>query len=130
MALHPTEEMAHNNLGLIYAARHQDAAAEKEYQAEIAVNPYYDAVYYNLGLLYYGEGKTDQAADEWRKTISINPDYSDALYNLAELDLSRKNYAEAAGCAERLAAIGAPLPPNLSALLDPLTLMQLESNKN
>ena len=130
LALHPTEEMAHNNLGLIYAARHQDAAAEKEYQAEIAVNPYYDAVYYNLGLLYYGEGKTDQAADEWRKTISINPDYSDALYNLAELDLSRKNYAEAAGCAERLAAIGAPLPPNLSALLDPLTLMQLESNKN
>lgn len=129
LALHPTEEMAHNNLGLIYASRHEDARAEKEYKEEIADNPYYDAVYYNLGLLYYQEGKLDLAAEYWRKTLSINPGYTDALYNLAELDMNKKNYSEAAACAERLAAIGASLPTELSNLLDPLTLMQLESKK-
>ncbi|MDR3583187.1 MAG: glycosyltransferase family 39 protein [Candidatus Pacebacteria bacterium] len=127
LTLNPKEPMVHNNLGLIDASRHQDVAAKDEYQAEIAVNPSYDAVYFNLGLLYYNQGKLDVAAENWRKTLNINSGYADALYDLAQLDLNKKNYAEAAACASRLAASGAPLPPDLSALLDPLTLIQLES---
>jgi tetratricopeptide (TPR) repeat protein len=126
LTLNPKEPMVHNNLGLIDAGRHEDAAAEKEYKEEIAVNPDYDAVYFNLGLLYYNQGKLEAAAENWRKTLAINPNYTDALYDLAQLDLNKKNYAEAAACASRLAAAGVPLPENLSALLVPLTLMQLE----
>jgi tetratricopeptide (TPR) repeat protein len=75
LSLNPKEEMAHNNLGLIYASENKLPEAEAEYKKELENNPYYDNAYYNLGLLYWQEKKEDEAILNWKKTLEINPNY-------------------------------------------------------
>lgn len=126
LSLNPDEEMAHNNLGLVYANRGEAARAEEEYKKELAVNPYYDNAYMNLGLLYFKENKIKEAQEAWKKTLEINPGRTDALFNLAGSYYSQKDYKNAAFFAASLARLGVKLPPEFSALLEPLTFMQLE----
>lgn len=127
LRLHPEEEMAHNNLGLIYMQKNELEKAEEEYKEEIAINPYYDDAYFNLGLLYYKKEQIESAEESWKKTLSINPTHTGALGALANLEYNRGNYKNAAMYVEVMARLGAPLPPQLSALLEPLTLMRLQN---
>src|SRR3989344_3045551 len=75
LELNPKEEMAHNNLGLVYVNQNKFTEAEEEYKKEIEINPYYDNVYYNLGLLYWQEKRYDEAVSNWKKTLEINSNY-------------------------------------------------------
>lgn len=90
LALNPEEPMAHNNLGLIDAARGQLKDAEKEYLQELSFNPFYDSAHYNLGLLYYELGNFADARKQWEETLNINPQYLDALQALQALNAEGK----------------------------------------
>ncbi|MEK7729711.1 MAG: tetratricopeptide repeat protein, partial [candidate division KSB1 bacterium] len=50
---------------------------------------------YQLGKLYFTEGKLDTAAFIFNGILSERPDYAYARSGLAQINLARKNYAEA-----------------------------------
>jgi tetratricopeptide (TPR) repeat protein len=92
--LNPNEEMAHNNLGLIYARRGDYEKAEMFYKKELEINPYYDNAHFNLGLLYFNLNRKEEAVLFWKKTLEINPNFIDAIKSLASYYYEEKDYKE------------------------------------
>jgi len=93
--------------------------AEKEYKAELKVNPYYDVVHFNLGLLYAKQNKMEQAINWWQKTISLNPEYFPAYINLAIYYCQQKDFDQAVFYGREVLKRGGQLPLSLMSLLKP-----------
>ena len=83
LAKNPDCWMAHNNLGVLLAARGDLPAARGEYQAALRIKPDAYDPYNNLGNLSKREGQTEKAVAEYRQSLRIEPGYALARYNLA-----------------------------------------------
>jgi protein O-mannosyl-transferase len=83
LAKNPDCWMAHNNLGVLLAARGDLPAARAEYQAALRIKPDAYDPYNNLGNLWKREGQTEKAVTEYRQSLRIEPGYALARYNLA-----------------------------------------------
>jgi protein O-mannosyl-transferase len=77
--------LAHNNLGLLLAAKGRTDEAIAQYRMAIASNFNVADIHNNLGLLLVQNGRTDEAIEHYRKALEINPTYDDAYYNLGVL---------------------------------------------
>ena len=78
----PESADAHNNLGVVLAARGQTDAAIAHYRKAVEIKPDYVEAYNNLGIASARRGNIDQAIAYFRKALAINPDYAAARKNL------------------------------------------------
>lgn len=79
-------EEVHLNRGVIYSdGLRQDAAAERELNAALALNPNYLPALLNLANLQEDLGKRDAALALYEKILALEPDYHEALARYASL---------------------------------------------
>ncbi len=83
VATNPDCWMAHNNLGVVFAARGEIDAARMEYEEALRIKPDFYDPHNNLGNLFRKEGRTEQAIVEYGQALQIEPGYTLARYNLA-----------------------------------------------
>ena len=99
--MNPQEEMAHNNLGLIYMNQGRIRESEQEFLQELAIRPNSSLAFYNLGILYSRQGFRNEAENSFLKSIKHNPNYIDAYqvlsinaYNQGDFEKSKKYLKE------------------------------------
>ena len=84
LAVSPRAYYIHNNLGTVYWAQGNVAAADKEWRIALRLTPTNEYVLHNLGLVALTEKQYPQAEAFFLRALAIRPDYSDA-----HLDLGR-----------------------------------------
>jgi tetratricopeptide (TPR) repeat protein len=100
--------MAHYDLGLVYEARSNPAAAISEYQAELGRNPKTYRAQFNLAKLLSAAGRTSDAMRHFELAVDANPDFSSGYLYLAK---ARLDLGDLAG-AETAAIAGIRLKPD------------------
>jgi len=83
IAVNPKAWLAHNNLGVIYAAQGQYAKALEHYKTTIEINPDYATAYNNAGVALVLLNQPAKAIDYYKTAIELQSDYGEALYNFA-----------------------------------------------
>ncbi|HUJ72260.1 MAG TPA: tetratricopeptide repeat protein [Verrucomicrobiae bacterium] len=83
LAKNPDCWMAHNNLGVLLAARGDVQAARAEYEEALRIKPDFYNPHNNLGNLLRQEGENEKAVAEYRQTLRMEPRYVIARYNMA-----------------------------------------------
>jgi protein O-mannosyl-transferase len=79
----PDSWLAHNNLGLCYAARGDTAAALAHYQEALRLYPAYAKAHDNLGsLLAFMPGRINEAVAHGEQAVRLEPGNAKAHYNL------------------------------------------------
>jgi Flp pilus assembly protein TadD len=68
----PDNAMAHRDLGIVYAARNQNAEAVNEFQHAIRLAPNDVNAHYRLARLYRTMGRTAEANQEFEKSRTLN----------------------------------------------------------
>jgi Flp pilus assembly protein TadD len=71
----PTYDSAHNTLGVVFAQRGEDGAAETEFRQAIQLSPDRVASIANLGALYARTGRPEEALPLLRRAWAKEPDY-------------------------------------------------------
>ena len=97
LSLNSELDYAHNNLGVVLAARGKIAEAERHYREALRINPEFPLARNSLGTVFAAQGKTAEAAEQYRKALNIFPDYADAHYNLGRVLAAQGKFDEAAG---------------------------------
>lgn len=79
-------EEVHLNRGVIFADDlRQEAAAERELQAALAIRPDYAPALLNLGNLHEDRGRRAEALAAYHRILAIDPTHSEALARVAGL---------------------------------------------
>jgi tetratricopeptide (TPR) repeat protein len=73
----------HNNLGLLYRDENRPAAAEREFQRAIAIDPRHSRAHNNLGVVRMQQGRADEAVVAFREARRYDSTNLDAWVNLA-----------------------------------------------
>ncbi len=84
--LKPISFEAHNNLGMVYGKRAQNAQAIRHLEEAIRLDPSRPRAYTNLGLVYYRMGEKEKARQLWQKSLEIDPDFFEAKRALSLLE--------------------------------------------
>ena len=80
--LAPDDHIARNNLGTIYLAMNQPAAALKQFLAGVRSAPANAQLHYNLGLANARLERFKEAESAYRETIRIDQRHDMALNNM------------------------------------------------
>ncbi len=83
LKLNPSNNQAHNNLGLVYKDMGDLDRAATEYMQLIAIEPNNAKAYHNLGTIYYLQGRFSEAVQEFRKALAIDGSKVESYVNLA-----------------------------------------------
>jgi protein O-mannosyl-transferase len=89
LACAPRAAVAHNDLGLIFAAQGRRDEAIREYEAALQAEPRYALALNNLGLELAARGDLDGAISRYTQALQVNPRYV-AAYNNMGLALQSK----------------------------------------
>jgi tetratricopeptide (TPR) repeat protein len=95
IALNPTCWMAHNNLGLLFAARGRNEEAIVHYLKALELNPTCGETHNNFGMLLLGLGREEEAIASYRKAIEVKPACVEAHYNLGGILMQHEQFDEA-----------------------------------
>lgn len=76
---------AHVNLGRLFHAAGETAAAEIHYDAAIRRAPHDAIAHFNLGGLREDTGRAAAAVESYERALAADPDFADAHYNLGLL---------------------------------------------
>jgi tetratricopeptide (TPR) repeat protein len=76
---------AHVNLGRLFHAAGETAAAEIHYDAAIRGAPHDAIAHFNLGGLLEDTGRAAAAVESYERALAADPDFADAHYNLGLL---------------------------------------------
>ena len=71
--------------------------AEKEFQAELDLDPYDHIAQYHLGFVYLQESRIDDALKRFEQVVAAHPDYPNAQYELGKILLDRGQLEDALG---------------------------------
>ena len=82
LAKNPSSWLAHNNLGLMFAARGEAKEAIAHYSLALEANPSSAEVHNNLGAAYVQEGRIQEAEAQIRQAFAENPKISMTEYDL------------------------------------------------
>jgi tetratricopeptide (TPR) repeat protein len=74
--------VAHNNLGLVLAARGRLGEAIDQYRKALEIEPGYALAHNNLGLALARSGRVEEAIDQYRDALKLKSDFAQAHYNL------------------------------------------------
>ena len=83
---YPDYPGAHVNLAIIHSQNGNDAAAQAEIDAALALNPNHAAALNQQGMLLRRNGKFLEAEAAYLKAVTASPDYALAHYNLGVLN--------------------------------------------
>jgi Tfp pilus assembly protein PilF len=98
----PLSAAEHNDLGVVYEARHQPALAQREYRAALRKDRHFATARINLGNVAAQEGRWKRAERCYRLALRERPADADAMNNLAVALLHQsKGLAEAESLATR-----------------------------
>ncbi len=93
----PADFVAHFNLGALYLARRDTAAALQHLRAALAVEPDQPAALNTFGAALELSGRPEEAAAQFRRVLAILPEDASARYNLAGVLADQGRLEEAAG---------------------------------
>ncbi|MEY2975988.1 MAG: hypothetical protein RLZZ435_125, partial [Cyanobacteriota bacterium] len=96
---------AHNNLGNLYQAQGDLAAARSQYEAVIRINPNLALGYYNLGLVKKQKGDLWGAIASYETALRLQPLYPEAYQNLGVTLLKLGQVAESTQALQRAMAL-------------------------
>jgi tetratricopeptide (TPR) repeat protein len=77
-------------------------AAQKEFEAELALNPTDAVAEHQIGMILLAKQKPDEAAARFERALSLNPDFPEALQALAKSKMDAKQYDAAIALLQRL----------------------------
>jgi tetratricopeptide (TPR) repeat protein len=77
------------------------AAARKEFEAELQLNPSDAAAEYQIAQISQAQGDRAAAATHFERAIELRPDFPEALVAVAKIRMEAKRYVDAAGLLER-----------------------------
>ena len=83
VACTPTNQIAHNNLGILLAGQGKLDEAVQHFQRAVQLKPDYAKAYYNLGSALGRQGKLPEAAQQFERAVQLSPGYLQARMNLA-----------------------------------------------
>lgn len=86
-----TEQMAHNNLGVVWLNKKRFPEAEKEFRAELTFHPGTAVALFNLGIAVRQQGRYEEAVRAFEETLRHNPDHVDAMGELLQYYSLAKN---------------------------------------
>lgn len=90
----PTDAMAHNKLGVIYAQQQKRAEAKRYFEAALEYDGNSVHALNNLGNIAREEGELERAVEYYQKAILIDPDYSVPHNNLAVVYKQLNRYGD------------------------------------
>jgi tetratricopeptide (TPR) repeat protein len=108
--------VAHNQLGLRYAADGKLELAEKEFKAAVAIDSRFAEAQNNLGVLYGHQGKKDLAEAMFQQAIESDPQYSQAYVNLVMGFIGQNRLADAKETVQKLLQVAPDLAAAHSSL--------------
>jgi tetratricopeptide (TPR) repeat protein len=88
----------HNKVGIAYHQMAELAAAKKEYERAVHLNPKYSEAVNNLGTVYYGQKSYRRAIRYYKRAIDIAPRSASIHSNLGTAYFARKDYKTATIC--------------------------------
>lgn len=110
IALAPALSMAHNNLGLLLAAR-APRAAVASYREALRLNPGYVEALNNLGNVLREVGERREALSLYQRAVQLDPSRTDSHCNLGYALLDARRMTEAAASFRRALALQANSVP-------------------
>lgn len=77
-------------------------AAQKQFEAELALNPADAVAEQQIGLILLAKQKPEEAASRFERALALNPDFPEALQALAKSRMDAKQYDAAIALLEHL----------------------------
>jgi len=77
-------------------------AAQKEFEAELALNPTDAVAEHQIGLILLAKQKPDEAVARFERALALNPGFPEALQALAKSKMDAKQYDAAIDLLQRL----------------------------
>ena len=81
------------------------AQAQKEFEAELALNAEDAAAEFQLGQILTAQRRSDEALARYEKALALSPDFCEAALAVGRMRVQAKNYAEAIPLLERAVAL-------------------------
>jgi tetratricopeptide (TPR) repeat protein len=81
----PRSSMAHNNLGLIFAAKNDLERAFGHYAESLRLNPRNFSAANNLGIIAAERGEVDQALEYFERALALNPSSYKTIDNIGAM---------------------------------------------
>ena len=81
------------------------ARAQKEFQAELALNPSDAAAEFQIGQILNATGKPAEALVHFQKALDLSPDFPEAALAVGKMRVQAKEYAAAIPLLERVVAV-------------------------
>ena len=81
------------------------AAARKEFEAELALNPGDAAAEFQIGQIASAAAKMDEALPHFQKALELSPDFVEAALAVGKIRVQAKQYAEAIPLLQHVVAL-------------------------
>jgi tetratricopeptide (TPR) repeat protein len=81
------------------------AAARKEFEAELALNPGDAAAEFQIGQIASAAAKPDEALPHFEKALELSPDFVEAALAIGKIRVQAKQYAEAIPLLQHVVAL-------------------------
>jgi len=81
------------------------AQAQKEFEAELALNPSDAAAEFQIGQILNATGKPAEARAHFQKALDLSPDFAEAALAIGKMRIQGKQYAEAILLLEHVVAL-------------------------
>jgi hypothetical protein len=91
LELDPKHLLAHNDLAVLAMQRNDLDEAEREINAELAVNPTLDKAHLNLGLVRRSQKRYAEAVTELTRAVELDPD---SIKNMGELYVTYRDMGD------------------------------------
>jgi tetratricopeptide (TPR) repeat protein len=79
--------------------------AQKEFEAELALNPSDAAAEFQIGQILNATGKPAEALAHFQKALDLSPDFAEAALAVGKMRIQAKQYAEAIPLLEHVVAV-------------------------
>jgi tetratricopeptide (TPR) repeat protein len=91
----PTNQTAHNNLGILLAGQGKLDEALDHLERAVQLKPDYAKAYYNLGTVLAKQRKLPEAIPQFERAVQLNPGYVQAHMTLASALTAQGKFNEA-----------------------------------
>jgi tetratricopeptide (TPR) repeat protein len=101
----PRDYILYNKAGISYHQMQNSAAAKKNYEKSLKLNPEYSEARNNLGTLYFAQKNYRGAIREYNRALKLNPKSATYYSNLGTAYFARKDYPAASKAYQQALAL-------------------------
>jgi tetratricopeptide (TPR) repeat protein len=109
----PFFAVPHANMGFVLMQKGDLDKAHKHFKKAIQIDPKFVQAHGNMGNCLYMMGQTEDAEKSLLKAVEIEPNFGPAWNTLALVALDAKDFAKAAEYADKAAASGYQVAPEI-----------------